>query len=491
MVHKMYKQYASPMARVIHGLQASWDPVAATVYDEHSIGEAIWSPCNRFIAVSKPRVVEIRDAITLDLISNFKSPSFTSALSFSPDSRFLTQFHDGAMVTCDLQTGVEVITASPKRLRVREWGFSPAYSMDGRMLVVEYIDLDSTKTLIAAHDFSTTHTHVYHVSEGHLASQIWTHGKFLRFVTVKSGHITIWQAEFTFTHPPEVVESLPTPGELTKREASAVYLFLPTLFRLAIVLKDTLLVWDAQDSKRLLKISDSSPHRMSFSSDGRFFACVLQRGVDKGIHIWKKSPAGYIIHRKLTFNHPPRPLLSPNGESIILSSNSIIHLLHTEDPFLSSGPTLNMAQHRFILNLSPNDALAAFVRHPENIVTILDLQSSDPQLEIDTGMNVLCLGVAGNAVVVVDQEKIVTWKLDTRNARRNIHDSVRITMFELPPAYLKNLFSPASVSSDLRRIISLSGGFLGIYDVCSGRCLSGFTSAQGAIPLVPDSRPLT
>ena len=484
MVHKTYKQYACPLARVVHGLQASWDPVVATVYDGGFGYGAVWSPCNRFFAVSKPRAVEIRDATTLNLISNFESSSHALALSFSPDSRFLTQFHDGTMVTYDLQTGVEVITAHPTQLYV-DRDLSPAYSMDGKMLVAGYFDLDSEKSVIITHDFSAIRTHSYHVSEGHLVSQIWTHGEFLRFATVKSGCITIWQAEFTFVHPPEVVKSLPAPDELTDEEADVRYLFLPTISRLAIALRMTLLVWDAHVSKCLLKISDASPFAMSFSSDGRFFACGLRRGADTGIYIWKKSPAGYIVHQKLSFDDPPRPLLSPNGESIILSGNSTIRLLHTEDPFLSSRTTLDMAQHTFILNLSPNDALAAIARHPEKIVTILDLQSGNPQLEIDTGIGVKCLGVAGDTVLVAGQQEVATWKLDTRNARGNIHDSIRIPMFDPLPNRPVGWFYFMSVSSDLTHIITLGFTFgdylLAIYDVSTGRCLAGSTSAQGVL----------
>ena len=479
MVYEIYKQYARPLARVVHGLQTSWDAVVAAVYDEHFSGVVAWSPCNRFIAVTKSGVVQIRDAITLNLIGNFESPSDTSALSFSPDSRFLTRFHRRTMVTWDLQTGVSVITASPEELLAKGRGSSPAYSMDGKMLAGEYFHLNYEKTFIITHDFSTTHTHAHRVSEGRMVSPLWTHGEFLRFATVKSGWITVWQAEFTFTHPPEAVESLPAPGELIEREASASYLFLPMTSRFAIALQDTLLVWDARDSKHLLKISDSFPYCMSFSSDGRFFACGLRH--DKGIHIWKESPAGYIIHRKLEFNDSPRPLLSPNGESIIIYSKSIIRLLHTKDSFLCSGPTPSIAQHWFILNLFPSDALVAFVRYPQNIVTILDLQSGNPQLEIDTGMEVKCLGVAGDTVVVADEEKVVTWKLDTRNTRANIHDSIRITMFDLPLNHLGNPIYPMSVSSDLSRIIALSGHFLAIYDVSTGRCLTGPTSTQGAL----------
>ena len=488
MIHKVYKQHARPLANVVHGLQSSWDPVVAAVYDEVFERSAVWSPCNRFIAVAKSRVVEIRDAITLNLFSTFRSPLDAQVLSFSPDSRFLTQSNRTSMVTWDLQTGGSVTTEFPEELHAKGRGFSPVYPLDGKILVKQYFDRDSENTFIATHDFSTTRTHSYSVSEGHMVSQLWTHGEFLRFATVKSGCITVWQVGFTFTYPPEAIESLPAPDEIIDREAWAAYLFLPIISRLAVDLTNTLLVWDARGSKRLLKISDSSPTGMSFSSDGHFFACVLLHRGGNGIHIWKESPPGYILHRKLTLDGPndcPRPLLSPNGELIVLLGISITRLLHTEDPFIPTSPTLAMAQHTFALNFCPNHALAAFAGYLENAVTILDLRSGNPQLEIDTGMEVECLGMTGSTVFVASREKIVTWKLDTRNARANIHDSVRTATFDLSLYSLGNSLLPVSASSDLSRIITLSSGststLLAIHDVPTGRCLVGPTSAKGAL----------
>ena len=247
------------------------------------------------------------------------------------------------------------------------------------------------------------------------------------------------------------------------------------------------MVWDARDSERLLKIPDSWSLGMSFSSDGRFFACGLRRGVDLGIYIWKESPGGYILHRKLTFDDShgcPRPLLSPNGESIILLCIPTIRLLHTEDLFLSSRPTLDMAQHTFVLNFSPNDTLAAFAGHPENVVTILNLQSKNPQLEIDTGMEVKCLGVTGSTVVVANLEKIVTWKLDTGNTRASIYNSVQITTLVLPYHWGKPRYF-MSVFPDLSRIITRASGLVGdllaMCDVSTGRCLADHELARGAL----------
>lgn len=153
----------------------------------------------------------------------------------------------------------------------------------------------------------------------------------------------IWEVDFTLTHTPEVVKSLPIPDNIDEVAKRTNFLFLPTTSQLAIALKNTLLIWDAQGSKLLLRISPFNSERMSFSSDGRFFACSSS---ESKVYVRKESPNGYILHQHLafpTFRGSPIPLLSPNGESIVTSPNSAIHLWHTKDPIPpSSDPTLTV-----------------------------------------------------------------------------------------------------------------------------------------------------
>jgi hypothetical protein len=87
-----------------------------------------------------------------------------------------------------------------------------------------------------------------------------------------------------------------------------------------------------------------------------FFACAI----GQELHVWKDSPTGYILHQKLAVTgESPRPFLSPNGESIIITAGSTIHLLPTKDPILSlsSVPTPSVDGHNFILAFSPDEKL--------------------------------------------------------------------------------------------------------------------------------------
>ena len=481
MVREIYKQNARPMARVVRGLPISWEPVVATIYHEDLSGVAAWSPCNKFVAVARSGAVEIRDAVTLNLPNTFKALSYPTdnarLLCFSPDGFLLTQLNNWDFVTWDLQTGGSVGTTFPKGLHP-DYSVSPAYSMDGKMLAGVYRGSDCC---IVTHDLSTTHAHVYSIPKGCTISQIWTHGEFLRSLTVESEYVTIWEADFTFTHPPKAVGSFPHLSHSTA-ETFPRSLFLPSLSRLAIILEDTVLVLDLPDSKSLLKITLGSCSGISFSSDGRFFACVGGGEV----HVFKESSAGYILHQQLAFvNRFPKPLLSPNGESIIVPLDSTIHLWHTKDPILSNGPTQVISQLDFTLQFFQNEPSAAFARLREDTVTILDLQSGDPQLVIDTGVKVESLGVTESTVVVVDGRKIVAWNLAVGNTRASINDSLQITALDLPPPpWVGPPFDYISVSPDLSRILTLlrRGNLrpmLQIFDVSTGRYLAGtYTSSS-------------
>ena len=501
----MYKQYARPLARVVHGFPSSWEPVFATVYVDELRPAAAWSACNKFIAVAKPKSVEIRDAATLNLLYTFRSPATPEPprLHFSPDSRFLTQFNRGGLVTWDLRTGSSVSTTFPSKLRVDSSDFSSTYSMDGKMLAVVCLD-ESKNIFIATHDLSTTHSHLHRVSGGRIITPIWTHGEFLRFATVEPGHITIWEVEFASTRTPEAIDSLPTPGDISGAKAFERSLFLPGLSRLAIAFIDGLVVWDARDSKDLLYIPKWNYAGMSFSSDGSFFTCAI-RSIGE-VRVWKESPAGYVLHQKLAFSTlhmSTGPLLSPNGGSIAISFYSIIHLWHTKHQILPKDPTPTpeLQLRPFILGFSPGETLAAYVRVGQKIAKVIRLPQGDSLLEIDTDMKVECLGVTGSTIIVVDRKKVATWNLVAGNARASTRDVIQVTPFDLsPPSRFVRQFTSERVSPDFSWIItsgvatdSRTHG-LELYDVSTGRCLAGAPYTIGSAlksPFTPDGFKVT
>ena len=278
------------------------------------------------------------------------------------------------------------------------------------------------------------------------------------------------------------VESFPLPEVLV---GGNHFLLLPALSRLAFTLRNTVQVWDMKASRLLLKSEDMrasySPPEFSFSSDGRFFAFATTAGE---VRIWKESPTGYVLHQRLPslFDSLEWTRLSPNGRSIIFPLDGTINLCHTGDQILSP-PSAPSGQH-FTLTFSPDEKTAAFAQFGGNVVTILDLQSCDLRLTINTGMEVECLGVAGDIVVAINHGKIATWNLPSGGhaSNANINDSVRTVMLDRSPWLARHSLIFLSLSPDLSHIAvageSEQGSDFGleIRDVPTGTCLASNTS---------------
>ena len=492
-IRELYKQYTRPLARVVRGLPSSWDPTAATLYSETAAYNAIWSPYNRFIATTERKSVVILDAATLSRIDTF---AITSQYldkeywwpSFSPDGNCLTLIGRGELISWDLQTGGP-LGAIPSGLERKKYlaAFSSTYSEDGKVVAAVYLDRDpyAIGTFICTYDLSGTEAGPHCALKGQVIEPIWTHGKCIRFVTINRGSVAVSEVEFTLKNPPVEVESLPISDKIIDGER---FLFLPSLSRLAFLLKDTIQVWDAKAAKLLLESElPSNPYSHnhpigSFSSDGRFFTHVDESGVAR---VWKESSAGYVLHQNLQFATSDLsilPRLSPSGESILISPDGrAFHLWHTRDqiPSLPSISASNVREKNFTLAFSPDERFAAFARWGGNTVTVFNSLTGDLQLAVDTDMGVVCLGMTGSTLVVVGEEKIGTWDLPGGDCAfdASINDGVRTTTLY----HNRDAPTRGSISTDFSRIAVLSGPayrtYLKIYDISTGRRL---TSAQAA-----------
>ena len=456
---------------------------------QDDIGPAVWSPCSGFIAVARghSRTIGVLDAVTLRQLNTFKSPpSKDNWLSFSPNSHLLMQLDDKWELTSwDLQTGGLISTISSEQV-VHSKKCSFTYSMDGEVFaVVHGMQPNSTVTAtISTYNLlSRAHTHSNHISEGCFVPPIWTHGTCFQFVTVKPGSITIWEVGFTSVHTPVELKSLPGPDNFDHSRES---LFLPPLYRLAFILQGTVLVWDAQNSKLLLNFHSSNyPREMTFSLDG----CFIAFRTTGQIHLWKDSPTGYIPHQTIVSftNGVTKLLLSPNGKSIVAIDGPIIQLWHTEDPIISTSSALTQPaqQTNFILGFSPNRTMAAVARLEGDIATVLDLESGNPQLVVNTNMKILGLRVTRSTIVIVGEGKVITWNLPVESctlcARVNINDSIcsTITSCSPPPG---PVLPCTSISPNLSYIATVHQD-LCIYSMSTGEYLIGaMTPNQGYIP---------
>ena len=426
---------------MVQGVPTLWDPSIASTRFPGFIDAAAWSPCSRFIAVAwrSSNEITILDAVTLERLRTTSPTSqlgYSTDLMFSPDGcllvgNFRTATSASCIVSWDLQTGGPISNISIGR----DFGSycSMSYSSCKTMLGVLFKGA-RVSTIITYNILSSTPISSHPV-KGLAAKTIWTHGECLQFATVESGSITIWEVGFTSNSTPKEVGSLSTPDNFSSNE----FLLFPTLSRLSFILKGRVLVWDTQHSKTLLDCVDiKNPRNMSFSSDGHFFICGT-KGPE--FYLWKESPNGYLLHRKfISSTGSTKQVLSPDGGSMITFSSSTVQLWRTTNSptSLSSTPTQTSQStpQDFILDFSPDKELAAVTRRLGNMVTVLHLKSGDPQLVIDTSMEVCAIRMAKSTIVVTDGRKIVTWDLPigdyVLNTRANIKSSVRTTTFESP-----------------------------------------------------------
>ena len=519
MIKKLYESYAQPFARVVRGVPTSWDPNTAAISFPFPVNSAVWSPCNKFIAIgaNDSMRVDILDSATLKRLQHLEPSQETTAvpmvLTFSPDTRMLTCLgrrhagHPGNLlrrpvaliISWDLQTG-GVVSAITLR-RVGSSRAMIAYSMNGKTFGV--LQEFETKTILSIYDV-VSGEYVGDIYKGKSPlHDFWTHGESLRFATADPTTITISEVEFAPHKPRVEVETLSIPENVhrgTGHGPRGLGRVLQTQFllashRFALVYAEPtrgVLVWNVRDSKCLLRHMniDFDP-LMTFSSDGHFFACSA-RGME--IYLWRESPTGYVLHGKFpAITQYSRPLLSPNGKSVIAIGNSAVQLWHTEKIMPTPSDIPTRAPHDtkdFLLDFLPDRPLVVVTRQADNVVTVLDLKSGLPLLVIESSMEVYGLKAVGDAIVAIGDGKVVTWKLLEGNlfpdSRASVEDSVLTVNFN-DGASTVGCMIAASISLDLRYIATLRTFLpppdLYLYDASTGKRLAVNRIVEGGWPL--------
>jgi len=404
--------------------------------------------------------VEVLDSLTLQRLQNLEFPrgisTATRTLVFSPDSHILTSsgMHGSGkelfVVSWDLQTGgvASVITwQGPDEHILSEPSIT--YSANGKMVGVHCSYDSGDNNVILIFDVSSGVLHMRHHSPPGVifcANSTWTHGESLRLATVGTEDITIWEVGFTSDARLTVAETFPLidgDSEVGLPLRCMEYIqFHPASYRFAFISgpSASVMVWDVQKSKFLLSCTSTRFWlNMTFSSDGRFFACSTE-GSD--VYLWEESPEGYVLRRIFASSTVRSyPLLSPNEESIVVLGGSVIQLWHTKGSIATpSTVSTRTPQHAedFVLDFSPDGMLAAFAMLRGGIVAILDLKSGVPQLTIDASVEVHGLRVTGNAITVIGVEKVITWDLPTGDwvpdAKLTFEDSAWATNLGVPPS---------------------------------------------------------
>ena len=494
----------------------AWDGSTAATARSSMLESVVWSPCDRFIAITcyGARTVDVLDSATLQRLQTLESPQDVSIdwrlLAFSPDSRLLTCCSGPCScsldeelfaVNWDLQTGgvANVIRLRPKfecsTMR------SIAYSTDGKMAGVLYYDYlrlrHSGIFVIDVTSHMLVHSHSLNDTRP-LSKRIWTHGESLRFATADATTITIWEVGFTSSATPTKVKTLPAPVDFDGKHPEDTQLH-PAPFRLAFVSRERILIWDAQNSRYLLECADVKFYpRMTFSSDGRFFACSTG---ESSVYLWKESLAGYVLHGILASSSKyPIPLLTQSGESVMSSgvADCVVQLWRTKSfttPPLSISARPFQRAEAFTLEFSPDGLLAVVARQEDNAVTVLNLKSGFSQLTVDARMKVYGLGFIGNAVVAIGNPKVVAWNLLAEDHVPGAWVGLEDISWTINLNDRYNRISTvvgASISPDSRHIVlkctSPGTSELQIFNTSTGEWLGNFTSVTelGEIHFAPN-----
>jgi WD40 repeat protein len=504
-VRQLYISHARPLTRIVHGLPTSYPDTVVNAL-RPSIQTAVWSPCSKFIAVASrsefQMTIEILDGATLERLTILKCRlGWTQRLIFSPDSRLLTWFVDSPeeLISWDLRTGVQLSVIPLEPVSSIKECFSLTYSECGTMLGVVSSG-DETPTISVYNVLSGTYRYSHRT--GGVFGEIWTHDECVRYATLEPEFITIWEFGFASRHEPTQIESLSPPNDFSPLGLLAH----PTLSRLAFINRIAVLVWDYRESRILLDFRGiRNSMMMSFSLDGHLFVCEREAG---SLGLWKESPVGYVLHGEVQLRDKFfKDRFSPDGELIVGWDDSGVQVRRITDPTILISNTSTRAPTRtgmHMVEFSPGEVFAAITQLRDNVVTVLHLESGDPWLVIDTGVEVHGLRVGESVVVVVVGEgKIVTWDLPAGNcalnARASIEDSVRTTIFTQPPLGLFPQSFPIPISPDLRRMAIVDrvvstdpiAPNLRLYNVSTGQCLAYLSIGVGVMPwLVLDKHKL-
>jgi len=139
------------------------------------INDAVWLPCNKFIAIVWGRSEDVRsvgilDAATLRQLNTFPmdASNWTRSLTFSPDTHSLTWlgWHPDKIISWDVQTGVLLSVISLELLPSPEHYSEITYSTCGTIVGLFSYKADIATTISTYSILSGTHIYSHSVEGG-------------------------------------------------------------------------------------------------------------------------------------------------------------------------------------------------------------------------------------------------------------------------------------------------------------------------------------
>ena len=419
-----YHQRPHPSPRVVIGTPDSWDPTAVSTKHSYYLSSA-WSPCAQFVAAVAREAVEIRDALTLELLSTLQSTGaaarFKHGLAYSPDGRSLASCSDIAIMIWDTQTGGVV---KEIECGVTGDGLELVWSSDGKTICTISPRVSEALTV-----------HTYDVVSGAVLSSgtvqstggahLWANDKSFRVMT-KAGDILSKSRAINIY---DVGSTLTEVERFSLRSHFSLGIFSPTTHRISAYV-----AWNSDDPKLLiLDIRNSGVLLQetgryldgSFSPDGSAFAAFA----GDHLSIWRYASGRYSRWRQ--FRQTRMSLqFSPTFSSILGHSSTLLHALHLDysTPAVATESAVTI-RSRPLDTFSPYGTYIATAHPRESTITITNLHpeiSTHSQL-IDTDLEISAMVLTGNVLLVKGSDTVVAWLLTEEGAVNGIFDHRRAT----------------------------------------------------------------
>jgi len=391
-----YHRRITRSPKIVIGIPESWAQDIATSGEDDYIQPCIWSPCGQFVAAPTSRAVEIRNQLTLELITILHPPEtiprLTGLLAYSPDGRSIACTSNISIIIWDIQTG-----GVAKETKCSDINISLVWSLDGGAICT-----------IGCGDQGAFTVRTYDVSSGTASfpgtlrsgydPHLWTVNKSFRVMTTvwdgsKIKAINIFKVRSTLTKVKSFSPSLPVRYRMS---------FSPTTHHISLSNDHTLSISDVRSSKDLLH-AEGNFGPQCFSSDGGLFA-ASQREI---VSVWKYDSGRYTLYGEFRFQDPTARShflqFSPTPSSSILGHfKNILEILRLRE--LPTAPKTLGTQ------------CAGLSRSGTRIATAHRMESTDvlaqtaPQF-IDTGVAIESLFLTGNVLLVAGSRQVVAWLL--------------------------------------------------------------------------------
>ena len=405
------------LPRVVIGTPDSWDPtISNSSKDDYQF--CTWSPYGSFVATLTGNIVEIRNQLTLELITTLQPMEtthlLTGPLAYSPDGRSLACASPTAIVIWDIQTG-----GVAKKIKCGgAKTFSLVWSLDGRRIGT--LECHSPDTRYAG-----TYLSAYNVALGTQLSAetinsshkpyLWAWDESFRVTTTDEhpfGHdkveIEIKVREvgpllttiLTFIVP---TKAHPEDTSINHTHGFGDVSFSPTTSHVAILVANELLIFQDRNPSPLLEEKGCFLFPR-FSPDGTLFAASKKNDV----YIWKNASGYYIRWWEFRchdwFNSQFSP--TPSPPTLLGHSKNILQVRRLLE--LPTNPQTHPQQYTTI---SPSGNHIATAQQFERIVKIMDHHSPTPLRSIDGGMTVEGLLMTNSILLVMGPDKLVAWLL--------------------------------------------------------------------------------